>query len=749
MSILSNIKSILSSSAKSVGDIFNGQTWTPFTLNRTGSSARSLLNADNGWVHVCVDMIAGSLSGIDIKLMKATDGDKSDEQIYSHPILDLLAKPNDFIDGRELFYHTHGHAELTGNAYWRKVDGKLIPVPPSNCEPKISSDGLSIKEYEIRTKTGGKITVPADEMYHYRYPNLSNPFIGAGVAEKISDWIDVEKFATEFNRSFFENGGTVGDVLQTKATTLQEIDIIRKGWEMKHRGMRNAHNAAILPDGTTLAKGGQSMRDMQFSELDSRYRDKILAAFGVPKSILGITESGMSRADAEAKNYSFAFFTLEPKMHRFVEWLNNTVVKDMDNTGRLYLDFDSIVPEDKTHDLEVIKAGTGGQAFMTLNEARERSGLAPVEDGDEIPQASPFGTLSVGKEKETVSNKKKRRVPSSVKAKDDLASTLAKTINASGVQVKSKSFTESEETAHEADLQKRYVRVEPYELLVTETMKGINDEQKRRARKWARENIKDGKGLINNKKASDVLDHEAEMNLTIELISPTLSEILAKEGEATMMTVNPVVQFDPNNAKTAEAFQRYIGVAADSYTSTTIAALEDTITEGVADGENVREIEKRINEVFEYSDTVRAELMAKTTTFEISNQATEQAFIQSGIVKTKKWYTAQDERVCPMCEPLHGKEIEIETTFYDEGDNIVGSNSEAFIGIGHPPVHPRCRCTIVAGQIDYGKAGTETSTKDIEPQPAAQSEVESEQTFLKEILSTLENQYHEQSTATK
>jgi len=730
MSLFSKIKSAVSTTVKSAGDIFNNQTWTPFSLGRADSNTATLMNANKNWVFVCVDTISSSLSGIELKLMRQTADDKADEQLFSHPILDLLSEPNSFLDGRELMYHTHGHSELVGNAYWRKVDKQLIPVPPQNVTVKIAADGLSVSGYEIKTNTGGKINVPAEEIYHYRYPNLDNPFVGVGTAAKIADWIDVEKFATEFNRNFFENGGEVGDVLETQATTREEIELIRKGWEMKHRGMSNAHNAAILPNGTKLNKGGQSMRDMQFSELDNRYRDKILAAFGVPKSILGITESGMSRADAEAKNYSFAFFTLEPKMRRFVEWLNNTVIKDLDPTGLLYIDFDSIVPADKTHELESIKAGVANQAYMTLNEARERDGLSPVDGGDIIPQPqtfAPFGTPS------KAINKKKRITRSSVATKNSTADDIAALVKDVAV-ISQKAFTDDEDKEYHKSWTKKVNRAEPIAEQLTADLIDFNAQQARRARKWARENIKEGKG-IETKKALNVLNKSDEMALTIELMSPALTDLLQREGDAAIMSVNPMVKFDVNADATQERFDKYVGAASGSYTETTIAALNDTIKEGIAAGENVKEIEKRINEVYDYTDKVRAELMAKTTTFDISNQATNDAFVQSGVVKTKKWYTAQDERVCPMCAPLHAKEVSVEATFYKEGDHIAGGSpsASAFLDMPWAPLHPRCRCTVVAGEIDYGKAQTEVSEK----------ELDGEEKFLTEMLSVLEQNDYE------
>lgn len=48
---------------------------------------------------------------------------------------------------------------------------------------------------------------------------------------------------------------------------------------------------------------------------------------------------------------------------------------------------------------------------------------------------------------------------------------------------------------------------------------------------------------------------------------------------------------------------------------------------------------------------------------------------------TKRWATVQDERVCPICAPLHGVEIPFGELF----------SSGEFEGEG-PPSHPGCRC---------------------------------------------------------
>jgi len=46
----------------------------------------------------------------------------------------------------------------------------------------------------------------------------------------------------------------------------------------------------------------------------------------------------------------------------------------------------------------------------------------------------------------------------------------------------------------------------------------------------------------------------------------------------------------------------------------------------------------------------------------------------------KRFFTNRDDRVCPLCAPLHGQEVEIGETF--EG------------GYDGPPIHCGCRCWV-------------------------------------------------------
>jgi hypothetical protein len=91
-------------------------------------------------------------------------------------------------------------------------------------------------------------------------------------------------------------------------------------------------------------------------------------------------------------------------------------------------------------------------------------------------------------------------------------------------------------------------------------------------------------------------------------------------------------------------------------------------------------------------------MIAKTESFRAANFANKEAWKQSGVVKTLKWYTAEDGSVCQFCSALDDTVIGIDDNFYDEGSTIAGKEGGTmranYGDVGAPPLHPDCRCYV-------------------------------------------------------
>lgn len=91
------------------------------------------------------------------------------------------------------------------------------------------------------------------------------------------------------------------------------------------------------------------------------------------------------------------------------------------------------------------------------------------------------------------------------------------------------------------------------------------------------------------------------------------------------------------------------------------------------------QIAQQIREQFKEISPHRAEAIARTELAEAFNFVEFETYKRNQVQKTR-WVTVIDERVCPICAPLHNMEMTI---------------GDAFItGVTRPPAHPNCRCFI-------------------------------------------------------
>jgi len=128
--------------------------------------------------------------------------------------------------------------------------------------------------------------------------------------------------------------------------------------------------------------------------------------------------------------------------------------------------------------------------------------------------------------------------------------------------------------------------------------------------------------------------------------------------------------------------------------------VRDVLTEGLAEGVNPREMARRLTKEVRTIQRTRAEVLARTEVINSYSEATLDRYDrvgQSGVTVSGEFATADDSRVCPICEAIAGAEYATgemrEATFTysadaDEADSLGGEYPVK------PPVHPQCRCAI-------------------------------------------------------
>lgn len=671
---------------------------------------KAAMEAYRGWVFACARVIGEEIAKTKFKLFKV--GNKGDqEELYDHELLDLLNKPNPFQIGWEFKFLMGVYLELVGRFYMylggvssenEKPLG-LYPLMPQNItvkKGKVIEELIAGYEYSVN---GKKAFYTPAQVVCIRYPNPNEHFDGMGVVEGIANWIDQDNYATEFNTNFFRNGARIGGYLETENYQSPEmLEYMTRAFEEAYAGAKNAYKTVAMPEGTKYTPSQQSQKEMDFVEGQRDTRDKILSGFRVPKTALGITED-VNRANAEATDYVFATRTIKPKLQLICEFLNVYLVPRFGEN--LVLGFEDPTPENREMEINEMNAAVAGQPILSVDEARERYfGYGKVKNGDQVmtdftktPLGGPINEMKNAKpvkKSNVVGNQKiKSEKPASKIAQSlaiEAAKIVAKTKEESVIKFAPNMTVEQKEIVWKAFVG----RVTPYERKLSNSIKQVNKDQKE-------EVIKKLPGATKAIDPKKLFDRDKYVATLIDLTEPIITDLYEKEGNAANEFIGAAeFSITPELKK---AINRAISLMSESYNDTTLALLEKELNDGIENGEGISELTDRVNRVYGFSDEYRAERTAKTEVFRTANDAAHEAWKQTGVVKSIKWYTARDEMVCEFCGPMDGTVISIEKSFFDEGDTVSGSDGGtldlSYDSVNNPPLHPNCRCEIMPEEI--------------------------------------------------
>ena len=672
---------------------------SPFVVSDRTSKA-DMIKQNIGWVFACSSAIGEEIAGSRLRLF-SFDSDGNQQEEYQHELLTLLARPNPSMTSWQLRFLLGVHLVITGEAYWfleKGANGKITgiyPLPVEKVNPIFSEsagkEGV-VTGYAYKMDGKEPVKYELDQIISFSFPDASRLFGGIGVVDAVRAWVDAANFQDEFNLNFFKNGAFVSGFLTSEHIQSTEmLDYMRDQFVALFGGVKNSHKVVALPEGTDYKPSQATRKDMDFNEGTKSARDMILAAFRVPKTVLGITDD-VNRANAEATDYVFARRTIKPKLDLIESVLNTTLVQYFGDS--LVLAFDDPTPIDKQQQNEKIKTMTGGQPIMTPNEAREEFlGYEKVNGGDSLYMDSskvPVGTVITKPKPAKIRGKQLQQPQKSAKSSiaEDVAKKAVEVISAS-VQPASKSMQPTTKAFIE--------RIDPYEKKLKKKLIKYNAEV-------LADVLKRLPKLMDSSKAVDkeqILDQPEQVRAVIRLFEEDIFDLYGKEGTAAAAVVG-VSEFTITS-ELKKAIVEALTLLAESYTNTTVEAIGKAIEDGLAEGLNLGAVEEGIRKVFEYADNTRADMLARTEVYRVTNSAARDAWKQTGVVKTIKWKTAEDEKTCPFCAPLDGKIIGINDVFFKNGDTVEGEDGKTFVldyeDVGNPPLHPNCRCEVFPEDI--------------------------------------------------
>nr|WP_318281681.1 MULTISPECIES: phage portal protein [unclassified Ochrobactrum] len=334
----------------------------------------------NPVAHRCVRMIAEAASNVPWLLY---EGPTEHE---THPLLELIARPQCGLDGTTFFERLYGHLLISGNAYVERVDlpsgrMELHLLRPERVSVETDTEGWPHSLVYRSGNAGRRLSLgsggaaalqlklfhPLDD--HYGFPPLEAALMA----------LDLHNAAGAWNKALLDNSARPSGALVYAPKdggnlTEEQFARLKEELEEGYTGASGAGRPLLLEGGLDWKAMGYSPQDMDFIEAKNGAARDIALAFGVPPMLLGIPGDNTYANYAEA-NRAFYRLTVLPLMGRtakaFSGWLGPHFGDDL----RLDPDIDRI--EGLSSERESLWRRISDASFLTDEEKRDAVGYQP------------------------------------------------------------------------------------------------------------------------------------------------------------------------------------------------------------------------------------------------------------------------------------------------------------------------------------------------------------------------------------
>lgn len=376
----------------------------------------TLLRLNDDTVYSCVDYCAKAVSKSDLKVLVTTRPHqinpkclcaevvcKSDklmrigksakiQRVLEHPLVDLLEHPCDDLSKNDWLYFLDSQLSLAGEAFVHVVredyslreDGTPVvneglPVglwPLLTQHVKVQSENGRVVGYTYHINNE-PIIYRKKDIIHFKMVNAENPYgAGYGPVRAVYERILLGKYELSYLSSLFRNQARFDSLVTIKGgSTADQCERLQKELEM--RFSKGAMGGPWVTDEDYEVQPlSWSPKDILGTELYKWTKLQIINAFGLNAAIFD-TESS-NRATAMTARIQSQDNCVEPRLRLIEEKLNHTLCHEFD--GRLLVEFESAVIEDKDFDLERNKTYLAA-GVLDVNEVRASLGL-PVRGED-------------------------------------------------------------------------------------------------------------------------------------------------------------------------------------------------------------------------------------------------------------------------------------------------------------------------------------------------------------------------------
>ncbi|MDT8856322.1 phage portal protein [Paracoccaceae bacterium Fryx2] len=314
-----------------------------------------------------------------------------DRRYETHPVLDLVRRPNPAQGRAELFEAVYGQLLLSGNAYLEAVPGasrlpgevhvlrsdRMALVPGADGWPVAYDYTVGSRKHRFDMTLGVapichiKTFHPQDDHYGF------SPMQAAAVA------VDVHVAAARWSKALLDNAARPSGAIVYKgadgqsALSNDQYDRLISEMEAHHQGARNAGRPMLLEGGLDWKPMGFSPSDMEFQKTKEAAAREIAIAFGVPPMLMGIPGDA-TYANYQEANRAFYRLTVLPLVAKVSAAVSHWLSGFSGEAVELRADLDQVPALAAERDQQWARVGAA--EFLTVAEKRALLGLPRIAE---------------------------------------------------------------------------------------------------------------------------------------------------------------------------------------------------------------------------------------------------------------------------------------------------------------------------------------------------------------------------------
>ncbi len=347
------------------------------------------------WFYSVVNAVASSISQVPVGIYIEL-ADMKRHYITDHKqINDFLMQPNPIQTWSDFFYLSSLNLETNGNLFWAYNLGpgglpEVYVLRSSNVEISRTPAGDRMYKYVPQNSTNPNTVVFFEnEIIHTMNFDPMDDFRGMSPMQPALYDLVVSFLARTYNMAFIENGARPSGFVSVDKE-LDDVGLRRLKEQMFEllQGPKRAGAVGYLAKGESFESVQLTPKDMEFLNLIKASRESILSVMRIPPVIVGVFEFA-NYANSEIQKKLFWEEGLLPRVAKLENSMTRLLRRLFNGDIRFGFRTETVqaLQPNQVELAQVISSLLNGAiSIMTINEARAKFGLDPVdpEIGDQL-----------------------------------------------------------------------------------------------------------------------------------------------------------------------------------------------------------------------------------------------------------------------------------------------------------------------------------------------------------------------------